>query len=42
MREVLNYYGVENNLNMYLSSLSEYKFPKMEEIYEIARISRGI
>lgn len=38
LREILNYYGVENNLNAYLSSLSEYKHPKMEELYEAARI----
>lgn len=41
-QEILNYYNVNNNLNSYLSSLSEYKYPKMEEIYEIARLSRGI
>ena len=34
LREILNYYDVKNNLNMYLSTLSDYKFPKMEEIYE--------
>lgn len=37
-REILNYYDVENNLDMYLSSLSEYKHPKMEELYETSRI----
>lgn len=37
-REILNYYDVENNLDMYLSSLSEYKHPKMEELYESSRI----
>ncbi len=37
LREILNFYGKENNLNRYLSSLSEYKYPKMEEIYEITR-----
>ena len=36
-REILNYYGVENNLDIYLSSLSEYKHPKMEELYETSR-----
>ena len=40
LQEVLNYYGKENNLNMYLSSLSEYKYPRMEELYETARVSR--
>lgn len=38
-REILNYYDVENNLSIYLSTLSEYKHPKMEELYEIARVS---
>ena len=35
-REVLEYYHVENNLNKHLSALSEYKIPKMEDIYETA------
>ena len=39
LQEILNYYGKENKLNMYLSSLSEYKYPSMEEIYETARVS---
>ena len=38
LREILNYHKVENNLDEYLSSLSEYKHPKMEELYEAARI----
>ena len=38
LREILNYYGVKNNLDMYLSSMSEYKYPKMEELYEITRV----
>ena len=38
LREILNFYGKENNLNAYLSSLSEYKYPKMEEIYETTRV----
>ena len=38
MQEILNYYGVKNNLNNYLSSLSEYKYPKMEELDEITRV----
>lgn len=42
LKEILNFYGIENNLNMYLSSLSDYKYPKMEDIYETARILRGI
>ena len=36
LREILNFYDVKNNLNIYLSSLSEYKYPRMEEIYETA------
>lgn len=40
LQEILNYYGVQNNLSMYLSTLSEYKHPKMEELYEAARISQ--
>ncbi len=36
---ILNHYGVENNLNKYLSTLSEYKHPTMEEIYETAYAS---
>jgi hypothetical protein len=39
LQEILNFYGKENNLNMYLSNLSEYKYPKMEELYETARVS---
>lgn len=42
LREILNYYQVSNNLEKYLSSLSTYKHPKMEEIYEFARTSRGV
>lgn len=38
LEEILNYYNIENNLNMHLSALSSYKHPRMEEIYEIARI----
>lgn len=38
LKEILNFYNVKNNLNKYLSALSEYKHPKMEELYETARI----
>ena len=38
LREILNYYGTSNNLNNYLSTLSEYKHPRMEELYETTRI----
>ncbi len=40
MREILNYYHVENNLNEYLSALSKYKHPAMEDLYEASRISQ--
>ena len=36
LQNILNHYGVKNNLNKYLSTLSEYKHPTMEEIYEAA------
>lgn len=39
LRNVLTHYRVPNNLNRYLSSLSEYKHPTMEEIYEVAHLS---
>ena len=39
LRNILAHYHVPNNLNRYLSSLSEYKHPTMEEIYEAARLS---
>ena len=42
LREILNYYHINNNLDKYLSSLSSYKHPRMEEIYEIARGCRRI
>lgn len=41
-REILNYYDVENDLGKYLSNLSKYKHPSMEEIYEAARISQRV
>lgn len=40
LQEILNYYGVQNDLSMHLSTLSEYKHPKMEELYEAARVSQ--
>ena len=39
LQSILLYYHVPNNLGRYLSSLSEYKHPTMEEIYEAARLS---
>ena len=38
LQEILNFYGRENNLNIYLSALSEYKHPRMEELYETTQI----
>lgn len=40
LHEILNHYHVQNNLNEYLSTLSEYKHPKMEELYEATRVSQ--
>lgn len=37
LAEILDYYGVSHGLPRYLSSLSEYKFPRMEVLYESAR-----
>lgn len=42
LREILNYYKVQNNLNGHLSTLSEYKYPKMEELHEAARIYKTV
>ena len=42
LQEILNFYGKKNNLNKYLSSLSEYKHPKMEALYEAAQVSRWV
>ena len=39
LREILNHFEKENRLNYYLSALSDYKHPSMEELYEAARIS---
>ena len=39
MREVLDYYGKKHTLDRRLSSLSDYKIPKMEALYEAARKS---
>ncbi len=38
--EILSHYQVENNLSKYLSTLSTYKHPTMEELYEAARIQQ--
>lgn len=36
LREALNYYHVPNSLSKYLSALSNYRIPRMEELYEAA------
>ena len=41
VKEILEHYQIENCLGEYLSTLSEYKYPKMEEIYETSRRERG-
>lgn len=41
LQEILNYYNVQNNLGDYLSTLSEYKHPRMEELYETARENKS-
>lgn len=38
LRNILSYYGINNSLSKYLSALSTYKYPEMEQIYELARI----
>jgi len=40
LKNILDYYHVENNLSDYLSTLSVYKHPRMEELYEAARASQ--
>ena len=37
LREALDYYHIKNTLEKYLSSLSSYNIPRMEEIYELAQ-----
>lgn len=39
LRNILNYHSVPNKLGNHLSSLSEYKHPTMEDLYEAAHIS---
>ena len=36
LREALNYYHVPNSLSKHLSALSNYRIPRMEELYEAA------
>lgn len=40
LRQVLSYYNIPNNLGRYLSALSNYRIPKMEELYAAAQTSR--
>lgn len=35
LQEILNYYEIDNDLDKYLSSLSDYKYPSIAEMYEI-------
>ena len=37
LENLLNYFGIKNNLNNYLSSLSKYNHIDMERIYELTR-----
>lgn len=37
LERFLNYFGVENTLHQFLSTLSSYEIPEMEEFYEPAR-----
>lgn len=39
LKSVLEYYDVPNGMSKYLSTLSEYKYPSMEVIYEAAQLS---
>ena len=38
LQNILNYYGKENQLSKYLSSLSNYKYPRMEELHVAAQL----
>ena len=39
LREALNYYHVPNSLSKYLSALSNYRIPRMEELYAASQQS---
>lgn len=39
LREILNYYKVDNDLDKHLSSLSNYKHPSVKEIYQMSLMS---
>ena len=38
LQNILNSYGKENQLNKYLSTLSTYKYPRMEELHAAAQL----
>lgn len=40
LKSILDHYGIPNHLRKYLSGLSDYHYPRMEELYEIARLPR--
>lgn len=42
LKEILGYYQVPNHLQQYLSQLSRYKHPRMEELYEASQRSGRI
>lgn len=42
LERFLNYFKVENTLNQFLSSLSSYEIPNMEEFYGSAQTQSGI
>ena len=37
LREVLDFHRIPNQLNRYLSALTNYPIPKMQDLYEITR-----
>ncbi len=39
LKNILDYYGVQNHLEKHLSSLSKYEHPTMEEIYAVTQFS---
>ena len=42
LQEILNYFGKKHSLKTHLSTLSTYKYPKMEELYAAAQVSRRV
>lgn len=38
LREILDYYGRDNSLNKYLSSMSTYTYPKMEDLNAASQV----